>query len=78
MNSSTRSKKQQMTNKLNSYIDDCCFDIQGISSSHSLMNAAEAQLARILTKIVVGGASIWWSALELREFLKTRKMQKGF
>jgi hypothetical protein len=77
MNSSTKLKIQQIIVKTNNYIDDCCFDIQGMSSSHSLMNAAESQMARILTKIVVGAASIWWSTLELKEFIKTRKIQKG-
>jgi len=68
----------QYKNKVQNYLDDCCFDIQGISSSQSLASAAEVQLARILTKIVVGAASVWWSALEFREFLKNRKTTKGF
>jgi len=73
----TQLNKQQKIDKIQQYLNDCCFDIQGISSSQSLMNTAEAQLARILTKIVVGGASIWWSVMELRQFLKIRKTQKG-
>lgn len=72
------SKKIEYTNKINSYLDDCCFDIQGISSSQTLSSTAEVQLARILTKIVVGAASVWWSALEFREFLKNRRTTKGF
>lgn len=71
-------KKLQYTNKVQNYLDDCCFDIQGISSSQSLSSTAEVQLARILTKIVVGAASVWWSALEFREFLKNRRTTKGF
>ena len=71
-------KKTEYTTKFQNYLDDCCLDIQGISSSQSLSSAAEVQLARILTKIVVGAASVWWSALEFRQFLKNRKLTKGF
>lgn len=74
----SRSTKSQLLNKVNSYMEDCCFDVQGISTSQSLSSTAEAHLARILTKIVVGGASVWWSFLELKEFLKNKKVQKGF
>lgn len=70
--------KQEYMNKISSYFDDCCLDIQGISTSQSLANASEAQLARILTKIVVGAASVWWSLLEFKEFLKNRRTEKGF
>jgi hypothetical protein len=70
--------KIQYTNKVQNYLDDCCFDIQGISSSQTLSSTAEVQLARILTKIVVGAASVWWSALEFRDFLKNRRTTKGF
>lgn len=74
----TQINREQLTDKINDYFEDCCFDIQGISGSQSVANLAEAQMAKILTKIVVGAASVWWSALELREFLKSRKSQKGF
>jgi len=71
-------KRQEQLNKISSYFDDCCLDIQGISTSQSIANASEAQLARILTKIVVGAASIWWSLLEFKDFLKNRRTEKGF
>jgi len=73
-----QNNRKQLTDKLNNYFEDCCFDIQGISSSQGVSNLAEAQMAKILTKIVVGAASVWWSALELRDFLKNRRSQKGF
>ena len=73
----TLNHKNQLEAKLNNYLQDCCFDIQGISGSQSIANLAEAQMAKILTKIVVGAASVWWSALELREFLKNRRTMKG-
>lgn len=73
----TISKNQYLQN-IDNYIDDCCFDIQGISTSSSLSDVSEAQLAKIITKIVVGLASAWWSILEFREFLKNKKIGKGF
>lgn len=74
----THQNRKQLATKINTYFEDCCFDIQGISGSQSVANLAEAQMAKILTKIVVGAASVWWSALELRDFLKNRRSQKGF
>ena len=69
--------EQELRNIISEYLDDCCFDIQGISSSSSLSSAAEVQLARILTKIAIGTASIWWSIIEFRDFISNRKISKG-
>ena len=69
--------EQELRNTISEYLDDCCFDIQGISSSSSLSSAAEVQLARILTKIAIGTASIWWSIIEFRDFISKRKISKG-
>ena len=69
--------EQELHNKISEYLDDCCFDIQGISSSSSLSSAAEVQLARILTKIAIGSATVWWSVLELKDFVSIRKTLKG-
>ena len=66
-------KKKQLTSKLNNYFDDCCFDMQGLSSSSAIGSAAETQLARILTKIAIGSATVWWSVLELKDFIKIHK-----
>lgn len=73
----TMKNEQELRNKISEYLDDCCFDIQGISSSSSLSSAAEIQLARILTKIAIGTASIWWSIIEFRNFISNRKISKG-
>lgn len=69
--------EQELRNTISEYFDDCCFDIQGISSSSSLSSASEVQLARILTKIAIGAASIWWSVIEFRDFISNRKISKG-
>jgi len=73
----TMKNEQELRNTISEYLDDCCFDIQGISSSSSLSSAAEVQLARILTKIAIGTASIWWSIIEFRDFISNRKISKG-
>lgn len=73
----TMKNKKDIHNKILDYLNDCCFDIQGISSSSSLSSAAEVQLAKILTKVVIATASIWWSIIELREFIANRKISKG-
>jgi hypothetical protein len=70
-------KEQELRNTISEYLDDCCLDIQGISSSSSLSSAAEVQLARILTKIAIGAASIWWSVMEFKDFISNRKITKG-
>ena len=69
--------EQELRNTISEYLDDCCFDIHGISSSSSLSSASEVQLARILTKIAIGTASIWWSIIEFRDFISNRKISKG-
>jgi hypothetical protein len=69
--------EQELRSKISEYLDDCCLDIQGISSSSSLSSAAEVQLARILTKIAIGAASIWWSVIEFKDFISNRKITKG-
>lgn len=73
---SKQQKRQELTQQLNDYLDDCCLDVQSLSSS-SLSSAAETQLARILTKIAIGSATVWWSLLELKEFVNIRKSLKG-
>lgn len=68
-------KKEQLTSKINNYLEDCCFDMQAVSSS-AMASAAENQLARILTKIAIGSATVWWSVLELKDFVKIHKKLK--
>ena len=69
-------RKQELSQQLSNYLDDCCFDVQGISTS-GLSSIAETQLARILTKIAIGSATVWWSLIELKDFVNIRKSLKG-
>lgn len=52
--------------KFESYINDCHFDI-GVSSSNPF-NIDEAQLARMLTRIVVSAATIITTTLSLKQY----------
>lgn len=70
------SHKSQIQNNIKEYLEDCCFDMQGLSSN-PLSSVAETQLARILTKIAIGSATVWWSVLELKDFVSIRKTLKG-
>jgi len=69
-------RKQELSQQLSNYLDECCFDVQGISTS-GLSSIAETQLARILTKIAIGSATVWWSLIELKDFVNIRKSLKG-
>lgn len=62
-------KKKKQTVK--SYLNDCCFDVQ--FNANSPFSAAEANLIKILSKIIVGTATAWWSIIELKEFFENRK-----
>jgi hypothetical protein len=69
-------RKEQLISKVTDYLDDCCFDIQGLSASSALGSVTETQLARILTKIAIGSATVWWSVLELKDFIKIHNKMK--
>jgi len=53
------------------YLNDCCFDIQ--TNLSNPFSVAETHLIKVLTKIVVGSATVWWSLMELKNFIKNHK-----
>jgi len=63
-------KKKVLSNKIDALFEDCYFDVQGINPN--LPNLDEAYLARLLTKLAVGSATVWWSLIEIRDFMKIR------
>lgn len=69
-------KKQNLEQKIDQFFEDNYFDIQGITPSSSFASLDEAYLARILTKLAIGSATVWWSLLEMKEFLSLRKKSK--
>jgi hypothetical protein len=70
-------KKQQLQLKINSFLEDSYFDIQGLSPGSLGSTMDEQYLARVLTKMAIGSATVWWSILEVKDFLVLRKKSKG-
>jgi hypothetical protein len=60
--------------KIDSALEDVYFDVQGISNTYTSLD--EAYLARVLTKLAIGTATVWWSALEVKDFFILRKKSK--
>lgn len=74
MVSSTSNKRQQLQLKIDKYFEDIYFDTQGILPGG--MPLDEAYLARVLTKLAIGTATVWWSVLEVKDFLNLRRKLK--
>ena len=64
-------KKQNLSNKINQSLDGYYFDIQSISSSTPI---DESQLVKLVSKFAVGVATVWWTAIELKDYIKLKKM----
>ena len=70
-------KKQELQLRVNSFLEDSYFDIQGLSPGSLGSSIDEQYLARVLTKLAIGSATVWWSLLEVKDFLILRKKSKG-
>lgn len=66
-----KEKRIQLSERINSSLDNYYFDIQSISSPTSL---DESQLVKLATKFAVAAATVWWTALEIKDYIKLRKM----
>jgi len=64
-----KQKQKQLSDKIENKLSEYYLDVQGITPGISL---DEAYLARVFTKIAVGSATVWWSLLELKDFLELR------
>jgi len=64
-------KNQSASETIQSYLDDCCFDVQ--FNPNSTLSGTEAYIIKMISKIAVGSATVWWSVIELRQFIKNRK-----
>ena len=60
-------KKVELKSKIDKFLDEHYLDIQGMSPGLNVFD--EATLARLLTKLAVGSATVWWSLLEMKDFL---------
>lgn len=66
-----RAKRTQLSNRINDSLDDYYFDIQSMASPTSF---DESQLVKLATKFAVAAATVWWTALEIKDHIKLRKM----
>ena len=64
-------KKQNLSNKINQSLDGYYFDVQSISSSVPI---DETQLVKLVTKFAVSAATVWWTAIEIKDYIKLKKM----
>lgn len=60
-------KKVNLQNKLDNFFEENYLDIQGLSPGMSVLD--ESYLARILTKLAIGSATVWWSLIEMKDFV---------
>jgi hypothetical protein len=54
-------------------LDEYYFDIQSFGPSKTPID--ESQLIKLVTKLSVGVATVWWTAIELKDYIKLRKTQ---
>jgi hypothetical protein len=64
-------KKQQLENNLSTFLDDYYFDVQSISSATPV---DEAQLVKLFTKFAVSAATLWWTFMEIKDYMKLKKV----
>ena len=62
---------EKLQESIRSYLDDCCFDVQ--FNPTGTLSGTEAYLVKLISKIAIGSATVWWSLIELRQFVKNRK-----
>jgi hypothetical protein len=68
-------KKENIQNKINNFLEENFLDIQSLSPNINSLN--EAYLARLLTRLAVGSATVWWSLIEIKDFIVLHKKVKG-
>ena len=68
-------KKEQLKLRLDNYFQDTYLDVQALSPNIKIFD--EAHLAKLLTKLAVSSATVWWSLLEIKEFINIRRKSKG-
>jgi hypothetical protein len=68
-------KKAQLKSDISEYFDNSFLDISATGPSQC-SNFTEAYLAKLLTRIAVGSATVWWSILELKDLVHSSKRYK--
>lgn len=67
MQISKHKRKAELEDKLNKFFDENYLDIQGLSPGITALD--ESYLAKVLTKLAIGSATVWWSLLELKDLI---------
>lgn len=67
-------KQQYLQDKIHDFFENNYLDVQGLTPGISSLD--EAYLARILTKLAIGSATVWWSLLEIKDFMQLRNKVK--
>lgn len=75
MNKKIFKKQQSMQQKIDLFFEDYYFDAQGLSSTTKMI-LDEQQLAKLLTKLAVGSATVWWSLLEIKDLVSFHRNSK--
>jgi len=70
-----KQKKANLSARINNSLEDYYFDIQYMGSPSAL---DESQLVKLVTKLAVGAATVWWTAIELKDYIKLRKANLEF
>lgn len=70
-----KQKRNNLSTKINNSLEEYYFDIQSMGSPSAL---DESQLVKLVTKLVVGAATVWWTAVELKDYIKLRKAHSDF
>jgi hypothetical protein len=70
-NSLKEINKHKIESSINNFFENNYFDIQGLTPG--IKNFDEQYLAKVLTKLAIGSATVWWSLLEVKDFLSLRR-----
>ncbi len=70
-----KEKKTALSNKISNSLEDYYFDVQSMGSPSAI---DESQLVKLVTKLAVGAATVWWTAIELKDYIKLRKAHSQF
>jgi hypothetical protein len=69
-------EREKIRTKISDLLEDSYFDVQGLTPG-TASSIDEQYLARVLTKLAIGSATVWWSILEVKDFIVLRKLTKG-
>lgn len=77
MGSFNASNKDSHLNHVKELLSEYHFDMQGLPPLSRFSSVIdEATLAKVLTKLAVGSATVWWSLLEIREMVSLYKRSR--